>query len=353
MIQNDEQNYSVNQTNDQNVAFDASYIGELLTMTKSKMEERRKKTEIRRLSWLTGVPFLLVFLFTMFWKTIFFAVVDLLSISRQSVADFFSSSVNQDLLSVIISSFIFIVFFSPAIKISKRRASDVLSFKKPEKGTVLPLVLIGFSFCMFANILNNQFAAFFESFGTKYSVGSSRPEISVLSFVMSVISTAIIPGLVEEYACRGVIMGILLPYGEGFALLSTAIIFGVMHGNFEQMPFAFLVGIILGYIRIKSGSLWPCILVHSLNNLFSVLVQFAGFYISVQERNVLQLGLLVLSFIVGLVATFVFTKNESALRLDKKVTYIKEKDKYKWFFTSPVMIVALLGHFGMSFKYFS
>lgn len=70
---------------------------------------------------------------------------------------------------------------------------------------------------------------------------------------------------------RGVVMQPLRKYGDWFAILTSAFVFALMHGNLVQAPFAFIAGIGLGYAVIASGSLWTGILIHLLNNSISVI----------------------------------------------------------------------------------
>ena len=82
----------------------------------------------------------------------------------------------------------------------------------------------------------------------------------------------------EEMLFRGLILRNLLPYGRKMAILGSAFLFGVFHGNLVQTPFAFLVGLVLGYTAVKYGLVWSVIL-HAINNfvlgdLFSRLTQW-------------------------------------------------------------------------------
>ena len=83
------------------------------------------------------------------------------------------------------------------------------------------------------------------------------------------------PALLEELVFRGFILQPLRRYGDWFAIITSALLFGLIHGNMTQAPFAILAGIALGYINIVSGSMWMNILLHFLNNLISVLYSFA------------------------------------------------------------------------------
>ena len=353
MIQNNGQNYYTGQpVYPQNSGYYAG-PGMFNYQDPEILKEKSQKKEIRKAAITIGIPFLMIIAFSLFWKTILFFAVSLFPKTRDAVNSFFESSVNQDFFSVTVSSILFIGVFSVAAKVSKKRISDLVPLARPKKGTFFPLVLIGFAFCMFSNLINIEFENFFESFGTEYNVSREKPEFTLIAFVLSVISTAIMPALVEEYACRGIVFGTLLPFGEGFALLTSSIIFGVMHGNFDQMPFAFFVGLILGYVRIRSGSIWPCMIIHFLNNLFSVLSQYSGYIFSSRTREILYIITVFSMLLIGTVGAFLFTKREGALKLSKNGCEIKEKNKYKWFFTSPLIIIATIGFLRQSLQYFT
>lgn len=72
--------------------------------------------------------------------------------------------------------------------------------------------------------------------------------------------------IVEEILFRGLILRSLEPYGKGFAILLSAILFGFFHGNPIQTPFATLIGVILAYVTIEYNVVWAMIL-HMINNL--------------------------------------------------------------------------------------
>lgn len=70
----------------------------------------------------------------------------------------------------------------------------------------------------------------------------------------------------EEILFRGFVLRTLEPYGKKFAILASAFLFGIFHGNLLQTPFAFAVGLILGYVTIEYSIGWA-ILLHLINNL--------------------------------------------------------------------------------------
>ena len=72
--------------------------------------------------------------------------------------------------------------------------------------------------------------------------------------------------LFEEVLFRGYVLRTLEPYGRKFAILGSAFLFGIFHGNILQTPFAFVVGLILGYVTLEYSIVWA-VLLHLINNL--------------------------------------------------------------------------------------
>jgi len=57
-----------------------------------------------------------------------------------------------------------------------------------------------------------------------------------------------------------------MPFGKRFAIFCSAFTFGIFHGNLIQAPFAFLVGLVLGYVAAEYNICWAMLL-HMINNL--------------------------------------------------------------------------------------
>ena len=70
----------------------------------------------------------------------------------------------------------------------------------------------------------------------------------------------------EEILFRGLIQRSLMPYGKKFAIFCSALTFGLFHGNLIQAPYAFLVGLVLGYVAYEYSIGWAMLL-HMINNL--------------------------------------------------------------------------------------
>lgn len=144
--------------------------------------------------------------------------------------------------------------------------SEGLPFEKTSAADVALYVAFGCMVCMLANYPANLVVKLQEFYG--YSGGPTPMPLNNDPAVLALygLSIVVIPPLVEEIMFRGVILQSLRRYGDGFAVLVSAMLFGMYHGNFVQMVFAFLSGLALGFVVIRTNSLLPSILIHFINN---------------------------------------------------------------------------------------
>ena len=90
------------------------------------------------------------------------------------------------------------------------------------------------------------------------------------SIVLMLFTTVLVPAFCEELFFRGLIMTNLLHLGRNFAIIASGVIFGLVHGNHDQILFASIAGIIFGWLYAETGSIWCGIIVHMFNNLIAV-----------------------------------------------------------------------------------
>jgi sodium transport system permease protein len=84
---------------------------------------------------------------------------------------------------------------------------------------------------------------------------------------------AVIPAICEELAFRGFILSGLRHMGHKWtAIVASSILFGATHAIFQQSIVACLVGMVLGFIAVQSGSLVPCVLFHAVHNSLAILI---------------------------------------------------------------------------------
>ena len=87
------------------------------------------------------------------------------------------------------------------------------------------------------------------------------------------ISVSVFAPFFEEWLCRGILLrGLLTKVKPAWAIVISAAVFGLIHGNLWQAIPAFIIGLILGYVYYKTGSLKLTMLMHCVNNTLSVIV---------------------------------------------------------------------------------
>ena len=306
-----------------------------------RLKTETEKREIKRVATASAIPILVLSAIAYFWPLAYLHITGILGIEQQTATKFVSDPAVSQLVQIVVSGFAFLVPFSLTALIMRKRISYLIPFNAPQKELWLPFFLIGVSFCAFANIATSVAGGVFEQMGFEYNVPQGEDPTGIFGFFLCVLSSAVVPALVEEFACRGILHGILARFGEGFALVVTAALFGAMHGNFVQIPFAFLVGLILGFIRVKTGSIWICVAVHFFNNFTSVIMSFLDFKNNNVE-SVIYVLYLVISLLLGVVGIEMLKKwNTDFFSFKNPESKATEKQKYKWFFSSALVVIFL------------
>lgn len=91
---------------------------------------------------------------------------------------------------------------------------------------------------------------------------------------MVLVSICVQPAVIEELAFRGIIyngLGRILNPRE--VILVSAVLFMVIHLSVASFPHLLLLGLALGYVRWRSGSVYPCMLLHCTHNLLCVVTE--------------------------------------------------------------------------------
>ncbi len=92
------------------------------------------------------------------------------------------------------------------------------------------------------------------------------------AFAANAFAIAVLVPIVEEAACRGLGFRLLERYGQGVAIVGSAIAFALAHGAITDLPWVLVTGLGLGFLRSRTGSLYPCVALHAFVNGVAVLV---------------------------------------------------------------------------------
>ena len=95
------------------------------------------------------------------------------------------------------------------------------------------------------------------------------------------VTVVLIAPVLEELFFRKVLIDRLAVYGEKNAILFSAILFGIFHGNIGQLFYAALIGLLFGYVYVRTGKIRYSILIH-------VIINFIGSVVSVFVLKLFQ-----------------------------------------------------------------
>lgn len=89
---------------------------------------------------------------------------------------------------------------------------------------------------------------------------------------LTLLYVSVIGPIIEEYVFRWKLLNRLRPLGEKAAILFSAVTFGLLHGNLTQMLYATAIGIVFGYVAVKTGRIKYNCIMHIMVNSFSTLL---------------------------------------------------------------------------------
>jgi uncharacterized protein len=92
------------------------------------------------------------------------------------------------------------------------------------------------------------------------------------AYAANFVAVAVVGPIVEELMYRGAGMTLLARYGAPVAVVVTAVAFGLGHGLLLALAALVWFGLVVALLRLKTGSVYPCILVHSVFNATSLVL---------------------------------------------------------------------------------
>ena len=133
------------------------------------------------------------------------------------------------------------------------------------------ILIVFFSVQMLNSLLDIGLEYVLNALGLSMQESLSYATASATTPVMLLYSALIAP-VTEELVYRGFCLRLTQRFGEVFAILFSALVFAVMHENLPQALFAFMAGLVFGYVTLRYSLHWA-ILLHIINNF--VLGDFA------------------------------------------------------------------------------
>ncbi len=109
--------------------------------------------------------------------------------------------------------------------------------------------------------------AFSMAFSTNVIANTMQDITDMMPYIAGLSLMALLPALVEELTFRGVMMNSFHRDSNPWpAIIFSAICFGCMHMNFNQITYALVLGILMGIIVEATGSILSTVIVHFIYN---------------------------------------------------------------------------------------
>lgn len=283
-----------------------------------------------------------------------------------------SGSVEYQLFYVI---FYFITFFFPTlmyIVIKKVRGEKLFSIfsskpKTDEHKIELKASRLRDYICLSFFTLATTYAGMYisnyiEAFVNSFGFGTNM-ELFIVEYdnltakLINAFVVCIMAPIFEELLFRGAILHSLRRFGDTFAIVCSAIVFGIMHGNIQQLPHALIGGLIFGYIVVKRGNLISSIILHFVNNVSVTILDFALDQEYFRQNEVLSLAiqyiLIAITMLVSIFLLWYYLKKEP-YRLDADIetsagkkadAFLPGLTSYKIFFSNVFVILFIIYSF--------
>jgi membrane protease YdiL (CAAX protease family) len=95
-------------------------------------------------------------------------------------------------------------------------------------------------------------------------------------FVAFFVVVTVVAPAVEELTYRGLGLSLLLPWGSLLAIGTTGVLFGAAHGLLVALPILTVFGLVVGWLRVRTNSVYPGMALHATFNAVALLVSVAG-----------------------------------------------------------------------------
>ncbi len=216
--------------------------------------------------------------------------------------------------------------------------------RRPVGGGVIFLSLVGaIGMCMLSNIATTYLKMYMSEWGLPMPEFPSLMVNTWTSFGLNLFVIAVLPAFLEEMVFRGYILQTLRRYGDGFAVILSALWFGLMHGNIVQVPFALLVGLVMGWLYVATDNIWIPILIHFCNNAISVTMEFITMNMGDISTGVFySLSIYGLAFVgvIAMVSLLVFYRHR--LRLKNEDQILSFGQRFGTILKAPAYLIAAI-----------
>lgn len=307
-----------------NNGYSAAYAENMQKMYERQQRVQIEKKQLRRISSGLGTA-VIAYLIVQSLSSVLLVKLNLSSL-------YYSSPVFQYAFNIIFVSVLAVaVPFAAAALFNKKKYRRPIVPNKPIKPSrAFAWVCLGMGACIVANVVVNYIITILKTlFSINLTQSESLSPDSVSACIMETIALAVIPAICEEFAMRCCSLQLLRNYGTGFAVFAVSIVFGLLHGNVIQFMFAFIIGLVLAYVTVKTESIIPAIFIHMCNNGMSAVQDIADYALGEKTADNFTVAMFLFWVAAGIIAGIhlllkkefkrIPDENESVLTFGQKI----------------------------------
>ena len=158
-----------------------------------------------------------------------------------------------------------------------RSDAEEMRFNNFSEKLVGFIVLMAVSGQFVMALLNMPFGKLFGS-GEVGLIPQTGGEVLV-----ALIVTAFLPGVLEEFWMRGIVLSVYERRSTFVAITFTTIMFALLHGSITKLPGILLLGFVAAVITIRTNSVYAAMLYHIINNATSVLFGYFAIHYEIGD----------------------------------------------------------------------
>lgn len=228
----------------------------------------------------------------------------------------------------------------------------------PVKRPRVSMVIVGFCIAlgasMVGSMINGSLTYVMEYL---FDLTPTTPDMSapvgIAPNIVYVLSMTVAPGIFEEMMFRGVIMQSLRRFGDGFALCMSSVLFGMIHGNIIQGSNAILLGLVMGYFVLRTGSILTSMIIHCFYNGFIIMFNYMMDYMTLEQSSMFDSAIFTVYLLLGVAGVvYMLVKEKGFVRLIPSNYPLTTGQKVRTFTFAVTIILFILLTLGLTAIYF-
>lgn len=183
--------------------------------------------------------------------------------------------------------------------------SNKSNYQKPKKQLdVMDFAFVALMIIGFRLIFDNSLIFLVSKISMPKFINEAFLELSVSPIIL-ILSLVVVAPIYEEIIFRGILLkGMANKINPKIALVISALFFAVVHLNIPQGINAFLLGMVIGFIYLRTGSIYLSIFAHLTNNFLAITV--SSIFMSMRGKYVM--GIHQIFFILGVLLLIISFK---------------------------------------------